>query len=106
MERNEKFLREHLADNLVFRRASGQLVNKETYLAELVLPDNTYEFIHSEDVEVLVYDEDTALVSLRVWAKGKRSGTLFEGMYRNTRLFLKKQGKWQCAVWFNTPEKI
>jgi uncharacterized protein DUF4440 len=104
-ERDTQFLAEHLAEGLVFRRGDGSVIDKKTYLAGLASPENTYEFIHIEDVEVLGYGEDTALVSLRIWAKGRRSGKDFEGIYRNTRLFLRLGDKWQCALWFNTPSE-
>lgn len=106
IERDIKFLRDHLSNKLIFRRAGGQIINRETYLADLISPENTYEYVNSENVEVLEYSEDIALASLRVRAKGKRADTTFEGIYRNTRLFLKHQGIWQCAIWFNTPERI
>jgi len=103
MERNIPFLTEHLAENLVFRRASGVVVSRETYLQDLQSPDNHYEFIHCEDIEVLETEEDAAVVSLRMWAKGKRSDKNFNGLYRNTRMFVRRENRWQCVAWFNTP---
>lgn len=103
MERDIPFLTEHLAENLVFRRASGAVVSRETYLCDLQSPDNSYDFIHCEDIEVLETGEGAALVSLRMWAKGKRSDKSFNGLYRNTRVFVKRDNRWQCVAWFNTP---
>jgi hypothetical protein len=105
-----------LADDLIFRRASGKVVNKVEYLADLVNPDNKYEYLISEDVQPTVFDvqptvfdvqptvyEDVVTVSLLVRAKGQRETKEFEGVYRNIRIFLKNENKgWQCVVWFNT----
>ena len=98
--RQENFLNDVLADDLIFRRASGKVVNKMEYIADLLKPDNTYEYLISENVKPTVY-EDVAIVSLQVKAKGKRGESSFEGVYRNIRIFL-KSNKWQCVVWFNT----
>jgi hypothetical protein len=108
-QRQEDFLKGVLADDLIFRRASGKVVNKVEYLADLVNPDNKYEYLISEDVQPTVFDvqptvyEDVVTVSLLVRAKGQLETKEFEGVYRNIRIFLKNENKgWQCVVWFNT----
>jgi hypothetical protein len=76
---------------------------KATYLTGVQDPGNSYEYLHSEDVEANVY-ENTAVVSLRVRAKGMRGGKPFEGVFRNIRVFLQHQDSpdgWQCVMWFN-----
>ena len=103
MEGDADYLASVLADDLVFRRAGGSQVTKEQYLEGLRNPDNTYEYVHCGDIEVIMVDRNTAFVSLLVWAKGMRGKTGFKGIYRNTRLFLRQNGDWRCAVWFNTP---
>ena len=100
--RDVEFFRHVLADGLVFRRADGTRVDKETYLQALADPGNRYEVLANEDVEAILFDEATALVSVRVHAKGVRAGGKFEGTFRNTRLFVRQHGEWRCAVWFNT----
>ena len=101
LRRDELFLRNILAPELVFRRASGKIVTKSDYLAELVKPENTYEYLESENVKVAVNGEN-ALVSLLVRAKGRRGETEFEGEFQNLRVFVKQAEKWCCVVWFNT----
>ena len=102
--RDEEFFRSVLADDLVFRRASRARVGKAKYLEDLLDERNRYDRVEAEDVEVIAYRTDLALTSLRVHAAGERAGERFEGDYRNTRLFVKENGEWRCAVWFNTPE--
>lgn len=101
LRRDELFLKNILADDLVFRRADGKIVSKEEYLAELVKSENTYDYLESENVKVAVNDEN-ALVSLSVRAKGRRGEIEFEGKFQNLRVFVKQAEKWCCVVWFNT----
>jgi hypothetical protein len=98
-EHNLDFLKTILSDDLVFRRANGKIVNKKEYLESVQNPENTFDYLYSEDVKPIVY-ESAAMVLLRVRAKGKRGPDPFEGNYRNIRLFLKNQD-WQCVMWFN-----
>jgi hypothetical protein len=102
-QRDAGFLGSILADGLKFRRANGTIVDKLTYLADLQDRKNTFEYLHSEEVQSTVY-ENTAIVALLVRAKGTKGGTPFEGTFRNIRLFLNepdKQPVWQCYMWFN-----
>ena len=102
--RDERFFRRALAKDLVFRRAAGTRVDREEYLRGLRDENNTYDHLTAEELETIMFDKRTALVSLRVQARGERDGASFEGVFRNTRLFVKRRGKWKCAVWFNTRE--
>lgn len=99
--RDEAFLKRVLADDLIFRRASGQVVNKTEYLTDLQNSANTYDYLISEDVKPMLY-EGIAVVSLRVKAGIKRGTSTFEGNFRNIRLFLRRNERWQCVIWFNT----
>jgi hypothetical protein len=102
------FFEEVLHDNLRFRRASKAIVSKQEFLNDMKAKKTTYSSLHipPESVEVTVY-EDTAMVSLLLHAAGTKandggSPTPWQGIYRNTRIFLNEEGKWQCAFWFNT----
>ena len=102
------FLRRVLAPDLIFRRASGQTVDRTTYLVDLVAKDNRFTLLELDELfPVQKYDgEDnnpTAVVSLIVRAKGTRDGKPFSGTFRNHRLFQKGGAEgWQCVVWYNT----
>jgi Domain of unknown function (DUF4440) len=102
--RDESFFRRALAKDLVFRRADGTCVDRDEYLRGLRDENNTYDHLMTEELETIMFDQRTALVSVRVLAKGERDGRSFEGVFRNTRLFVKRRGEWKCAVWFNTRE--
>ncbi|HEY8561395.1 MAG TPA: nuclear transport factor 2 family protein [Pyrinomonadaceae bacterium] len=86
------FLRRALADELVFRRASGKIVTKDEFLADL--PNNRFER-KSRALQVTLHgDGKTALVSVIVAALDKE--------FQNLRVFVRREGGWQCIVWFNT----
>jgi hypothetical protein len=101
LKRDENFLREVLADELVFRRANASVVTKDEYLADLIKPENSYEYLIAENIKAQVKD-DTALVSLDVRAKGKRGEKEFEGIFRNLRVFVRNEKKWKCMIRHNT----
>lgn len=101
LNRDENFLREILSDDLVFRRATGDVVTKEIYLSELANPENTYEYLRAENIKAQV-NEDAALISLIVTAKGKRGEKKFEGKFRNLRVFTGDEKKRRCVIWHNT----
>jgi hypothetical protein len=96
------FFETHLADGLQFRRASGKVVDKSRFLADLRAPGNTNERVEARDIEVLAYGADLAACSLLVDFKGTRDGRPSEGMVRNTRVFVRGEGLWKCALWLNT----
>lgn len=98
------FFRRHLADGLRFRRASGKVVDKDTFLKDLRAAGNTNEILDASDIEVLPYGEDLAVVSVRIRFKGTRGGMPVDGVFRNIRVFVRAGGVWTCAVWFNTKE--
>jgi hypothetical protein len=55
-------------------------------------------------IEVLSYGTDLAVASMIVDFKGTRRGKPVEGLFRNTRVFVRSEGLWKCALWFNSSE--
>ena len=99
-----EFFRCYLADGLRFRRASGNVVDKSTFLKDLGAPGNTNERLETQQIEVLPYGLDLAICSMVVDFKGSRGGASVEGRFRNSRVFVRGDGVWQCALWFNSKE--
>ena len=102
-ERDQTFFKSMLADKLMFRRASGIIVDKDTFLKDLLNPANTYETLESEDIVAQVH-EGVAEVTLLIRAIGLREGKPFDGVFRNIRIFVResdKQPQWQLHTWFN-----
>jgi hypothetical protein len=100
-----EFFRCYLADGLRFRRASGKVVDKATFLTDLVDPGNRNQRLAAREIEVLLYGEDLAVCSMIVDVKGSRGGTIVSNSFRNTRTFVRSEGVWKCAVWFNSVER-
>jgi Domain of unknown function (DUF4440) len=101
--RDAEFFETLLAEKLTFRRANGSVVDRATFLRDLLNPENTYAMLESEDVSATVH-EGVAVVALLVRAKGSRAGDPFEGVFRNIRIFVHeavKQPAWQLHAWFN-----
>jgi hypothetical protein len=99
-----EFFRCHLADALLFRRASGKVVDKITFLKDLATPGNTNERLDAAEIEVLPCGDDLALCSVLIQFKGTRGGAAVDGVFRNTRVFVRREAVWRCALWFNTRE--
>jgi len=98
------FFQTRLAEGFQFRRVTGKVVDKSQYLSDLGAPGNTSEKVEADQIEVLCYDADLALCSMIVNFKGMRSGKPAEGKVRNTRVFVRSEGLWKCALWFNTKD--
>ena|SRR5467141_2558443 len=105
---DEKFLKQVLAEDLQFRRASGAVVDRDTYFKGVADPANTYAYSHSDDFQLFGVG-DSVVVGLLVWAKGVRGkGTPepkpFSAVYRNIRIFHRDSTAahgWLCNFWFN-----
>src|SRR5262245_40261105 len=68
---NKDFFQRVLADDLFFRRASGDVVNKKGYLSDLdEVANNPYE-ISETYVQDIVVDNETAVATVLVIAKRK-----------------------------------
>jgi ketosteroid isomerase-like protein len=101
LRRDEDFLEKVLADGLVFQRADGSIADKRQYLAGLTNPENKYDYVIPQELKVTP-NGDIAFVSLLVYAKGTRGGKEFIGTFRNQRVFMRRDGNWQCHIWVNS----
>ena len=54
--RDVGFFRSLLAERFTFRRASTTVVDKTTYLNDLLNPENTYDMLESQDVSATILD--------------------------------------------------
>jgi hypothetical protein len=87
-----KFLSEKLSDRLIFKRADESIATKAEFLAKV--PDNKYPRRSRDITIILNRQNDLALVTLVIEAKGDE--------IRNLRVFERNENGWQCIVWFNT----
>jgi hypothetical protein len=98
--RGEQFFEDGLDSSLRFRRGDGSVATKESFLKGLQDPSNTNELLTTEIVQIQVLGEQ-AFVEAHVRFKGSRKRKPVEGVFRNLRLFEKRENRWRCVMWFN-----
>jgi len=102
VERNTIFLQQALADNLVYVKTQGEVMNKEQLLARVMSTEHTYEFLKSDSVTVQRYG-NVAVMTDRTSTKGANNGHAFGGEYRFVRIFVRQNGKWKVVLEQGTP---
>ncbi len=96
------FFEKHLSDDLLFRRASGKLHNKEQFLKALQDPKLVYHDIKTTIVEIALSDDNNkAVVKAIVCAKIANDGKDIEGHFMNLRFFEQQNSYWQLTSWYN-----
>lgn len=97
----EKFF----ADDVIYTRSVGVVVTKAEILAnvESLKPTAESKTTYSaEDTTVHEYG-DTAVAAFRLIARTElRDGKLETSYYRNTGVFLRRNGRWQVIAWQST----
>jgi hypothetical protein len=83
-----------LAPELAFRRANGQIVNREEYL-QAVAPGGPRE----TQVESTALFGDRAVVTCLVTIRSARG----DQRYHNVRLLVRHEEKWKVLGWANEP---
>src|SRR4051794_36356118 len=86
-------LERYLHNDLTFRRVSGSIVDKQTFLKEVAERDRLDSEI-LEDEEEVADSPDSVVVTLIVRTRG--------GSFRNVRVFVRDYGAWRCKLWINT----
>jgi hypothetical protein len=84
------------SDQLIFRRASGKVVGKSEFLANL--KNNPFSSRRPEEISVTLLN-DRALVTLIVIGTRVDDGSVHR--YRNIRLFSRSAGRWVLELWYN-----
>ncbi len=98
-EKNKEnaFFDKHLSDDLLFRRASGKIVSKEEFLADLQNQSLNYHHIKTDVKEISISkDESKAVVKAIVFVKMEN-----EGYFTNLRFFQKQNDTWMLTAWYN-----
>ena|SRR5215216_1945179 len=98
---NEEWFTRNLADDLVFRRASGKVADRTAYIAGLTDARNRSNFIECviHDVQI---EGQVAAVTATVALQGTRGGNPVDGQFTNRRMFtLSHDGTWSCVAWWN-----
>lgn len=95
-EDGSPYLKSHLSDSLVFRRANGNVVGKPEFLKGL--GGNPFKTRTTEEIAVHIVAE-RALVTLIVVGTRKDDGSVHR--YRNARFFTREGGEWLLDSWYN-----
>jgi hypothetical protein len=89
-----------LADNFLFRRADGTIVDKRHYLDGLAsLAENPYERLEAV-VENVTLDGGSGVVNVLVLAKRKKMD--HAAVFQNVRVFSRQGENWKLIMWVNT----
>lgn len=91
-----------LAEDMIFRRASGVVVTKQQFLYDLKL--DAFDILNWLVQKPELYD-DGAVVAVTVEAKRKGEDREKPGKYLNVRRFVIRRGQWQLLAWLNTEIK-
>ncbi len=87
-----------LADDFTGTNAFGTVANKAEVLNLYRTGSIKRESVSLDDVNVRVYG-DTAVVTGRATLKGQFTGQDTTGKFRYTRVYVKRNGRWQVVAW-------
>lgn len=96
LHRDADFSSRALADDYVAITPLGQVTTKQETLAARRSGQLRYEAMNISDMVVRVYG-DTAVVTARADVKGHQLGEDFSGPYRYTRVWVRRNGRWQTV---------
>src|ERR1035437_9620210 len=75
----------------------GGIIDRAQFLGVIKSGALTHEMMESHDTRVRIYG-DTAIVTALTATKGKFSGEEFTTQERATDVFVRQNGRWQCAL--------
>jgi hypothetical protein len=93
VHRDAEFSQRTLADDYVAITPLGQVITKSDTVAARKSGQLRYDSIEISDVVVRVYG-NTAVVTARADVKGRDLGEEFNGPYRFTRIWVRRNGQW------------
>lgn len=96
LHRDAEFSSRTLADDYVAITPLGQVTTKQETIAARRSGQLRYESFDVSDMVVRVYG-DTAVVTARADVKGHQLGEDFSGPYRYTRVWVRRNGRWQTV---------
>ena len=84
-----------MADDFSEITAGGEIINKAAVLAGI--PNYTIESYSVSEISARVFG-DTAMMTLRAEARGTYQGTDVSGDFRETIVWVKREGRWQMVA--------
>lgn len=96
--RNDVAALDHLlSEDWVITHADGKLETKAHYIADVKSNERKYEYINEDEISVRVYG-DAAVLTGRIRSKGHLREQPLGGDTRFTRIYVKRQGRWQMVA--------
>jgi ketosteroid isomerase-like protein len=86
-----------LADDWIVIDPDGGIIDRVRFLGVIKSGTLAHEMMESADSRVRIYG-NTAIVTALTTTKGKYSGQAFTTQERATDVFVKQNGRWQCAL--------
>jgi uncharacterized protein (TIGR03067 family) len=99
------FLERILHEDYVHHRMRGTAENRAEYLENRKTGRVDFDVLASEEIRVRVFG-DTAIVTGRATAKGKDQHGTIDDQRLWTRVFLRRDGRWQLIHYQGTPVQI
>jgi ketosteroid isomerase-like protein len=96
LRRDAEFPLRALADDYVAITPLGQVTTKQEAISARRSGQLRYESMNVSDMVVRLYG-DTAVVTARADVKGHQLGEDFSGPYRYTRVWVRRNGRWQMV---------
>ena len=96
LHRDADFPTRTLAEDYVAITPLGQVTTKQDAIAARRSGQLRYESMNITDMVVRLYG-DTAVVTARADVKGRQLGEDFSGPYRYTRIWVRRNGRWQTV---------
>ena len=86
-----------VGDDYVYTNQDAVIRTKAQMVSAYDSGSIKYESVKFDEIKVHAYG-DTAVVTGRNTAKGKDNGKDFDGQFRYTRVYVKRQGRWQIVA--------
>ncbi len=96
LRRDAEFSLRTLAEDYVAITPLGQVTTKQETFSARRSGQLRYESMNVTDMVVRLYG-DTAVVTARADVKGHQLGEDFSGPYRYTRIWVRRNGRWQTV---------
>jgi len=98
---DSSYAEKNIADDYTRTTAEGKELTKSDVVNGLKSGDVKYESIEPGDMKIRVYG-DAAVATYTVKVKGTNKGQDMSGNYRLTRVFVKRNRKWQEVAFHQT----
>jgi ketosteroid isomerase-like protein len=96
MLNNTTFFKRVYGEDFVGTTATGRVINKAAYMANVASSTNKYSVFIASDIQVRIF-QDTAVVSSLWTARGTQDGRPFDRQYRVTHVYIYGQRGWQAV---------